>query len=131
VLHAANEREINDAFATLAELRIRALVIGNDAFFSSRRDQLASLSVRHAIPAIFEFREFAAAGGLLSYGSSDADAYRLMAIYTSRILRGEKPADLPVQQATKFELFINLKTANALGVTVPLTLLGRADEVFE
>ena len=131
VLHAGTEREIDAAFATLVQQRVSALVIGNDAFFSTRRKQLAELTVRHAVPAIYQFREFSVAGGLVSYGSSDTDVFRLMGVYTGRILKGKKPADLPVQQASKFELIINLKTAKALGVNVPLSLLGRADEVIE
>jgi putative ABC transport system substrate-binding protein len=131
VLHASTERDFESAFESMARLRIGGLVISSDAFFTSRKEQLAALAVRHGIPTIYQNREFATAGGLVSYGGSDADAYRLMGVYTGRILNGEKPADLPVQQATKTELIINLKTAKALGVTVPLLLLGRADEVIE
>jgi putative ABC transport system substrate-binding protein len=107
------------------------LVVGGGPFFSSHREQLGVLTLRHAVPAADYHRAFAAAGGLLSYGSDITDAYRLTGIYTGRILRGEKPAELPVQLATKVELYINLKTAKALGLTIPLSLLGRADEVIE
>ena len=131
VLHARTERDFDAAFANLIQLRAGALVIGIDAFFSSRTEQLARLTLRHAVPAIHPLREFAAAGGLMSYGGSFADAYRLVGVYTGRILKGEKPSDLPVHQATKVELIINLKTAKALGITVPLPLSGRADELIE
>ncbi len=106
-------------------------MIGTDPFFNSRSEQLAALALRHAVPAISQYHEFAAAGGLMSYGADIADSYRLAGVYTGRILKGEKPADLPVQQVTKVEMIINLKTAKTLGITVPLPLLGRADEVIE
>jgi putative tryptophan/tyrosine transport system substrate-binding protein len=131
VLHASSDRDFDTVFASVAQLRAGALVIGADPFFTSQSKQLAELTVRHGVPTVYEFREFAAAGGLISYGSSIADAYRLAGVYTGRILKGEKPSELPVQQATKVELILNLKTARVLGITVPLTLLGRADDVIE
>jgi putative tryptophan/tyrosine transport system substrate-binding protein len=131
VLHASTEQEFDGVFATLAPLRAGGLVIGGDAFFNSRSKQLAALAVRNAVPTIFSYRGFAADGGLMTYGGNFADVLRQVGLYTGRILKGEKPADLPVQQSTKVELIINLKTAKALGLTVPLPLLGRADEVIE
>ena len=131
VLHASNDRDLDTAFANLPQLRAGALVIASDAFLVGRSEQLASLALRHAVPTIFQYREFAAAGGLMSYGGNIMDAMRLAGVYTGRILKGEKPADLPVQQATRVELIINMKTAKALGLTFPITLLGRADEVIE
>jgi putative tryptophan/tyrosine transport system substrate-binding protein len=131
VLNASTEHDFDAVFAKLLELRAGGLVIGGDAFFTSHAKQLAALTVQHAVPAIYQWREFAAAGGLMSYGSNITDTHRLVGIYVGRVLKGDKPADLPVQQATKVEMYINLKTAKALGVTVPLPLSGRADEVFE
>jgi putative tryptophan/tyrosine transport system substrate-binding protein len=131
VVSATTDNEIDDAFASLTNLRAGGLVIGGDQFFSSRIERLASLAVRYAVPAIYLWREFAVAGGLMSYGSETMDAYRLTGIYVGRVLNGEKPADLPVQQATKVELYINLKTAKTLGITIPLSLSGRADVLIE
>jgi putative ABC transport system substrate-binding protein len=131
VLNASTEREIDTAFATLVQLRAGGLVIGPDTLFTSRAEQLATLALRHRVPAIYQLPEFTAAGGLMSYGPNLRDLLRLGGLYTGRILKGEKPADLPVQQATKVELIINLKTANALGLTMPTALLVRADEVIE
>jgi ABC-type uncharacterized transport system substrate-binding protein len=131
VLHASADRELEPAFAKLRSLGASGLVIGGDPFFNSRSEQLATLASRYAVPAAYQFREFTTAGGLISYGSSLVDAHRQAGAYTGRILKGEKPADLPVQQATKVELIINMKTAKAFGLTVPLPLLGRADEVIE
>src|SRR5262249_44353783 len=131
VLNASTEQDFDRIFAKLTELRAGGLVIGGDAFFTSRATQLAALTVQHAVPAIYQWREFAAAGGLMSYGSNVTETHRLVGIYTGRILKGGKPADLPVQQATKVEMFINLKIARALGIAIPLPLSGRADEIFE
>jgi putative tryptophan/tyrosine transport system substrate-binding protein len=131
IVNASTERDFDAVFTKLTELRSGGLVIGGDAFFTSHIEQLAALTVQHAMPAIYQWRAFAAAGGLMSYGSNITDMHRLVGIYTGRILKGDKPADLPVQQATKIELYINLKTAKALGLAVPLSLLARADEVIE
>jgi putative ABC transport system substrate-binding protein len=131
ILNASSESDFDAVFVSLKELQAGGLVIAPDVLFTSYSRQLAALAVRHETPAIYEYREFVAAGGLASYAGSIIDAYRLAGVYTGRILKGEKPAALPVQQSTKVELIINLKTAKALGITVPLTLLGRADEVIE
>ena len=129
VLEASSEGGITAAFATIVEQRIGALLVASDPFFLDQREQLVALTARHAIPAIFFFPEFALAGGLMAYGTRLVDTYRLAATYTGRILKGAKPADLPIQQSTKIELIINLKTAQALGLTFPVTLL--ADEVIQ
>jgi ABC-type uncharacterized transport system substrate-binding protein len=131
VLDASNERDFDTVFATLVQLRAGGLVIGTDSLFNTQKEQLAALTVRHGVPTIHQYREFVMAGGLMAYGSPTADLSRQVGVYTARILKGEKPADLPVQQATKVELFMNLKTAKTLGLTVPLPLLARADEVIE
>ena len=131
IVQATSESDLETAFAKVHGLNAGGLVIPRDAFFSSHNDQLAALTARYALPAIYQDRAFAAAGGLMSYTSGDADTYRQLGNYTGRILKGEKPADLPVVQTTKVELVINLKTAKALGINVPNTLIGRADEVFE
>ena len=131
ILHASSRRDIDTAFANLIPLQASGLVIKSDPFFNSWSEQLAVLALRHAVPAIYEFRAFAAAGGLVSYGGRITDLYRLGGVYAGRILRGDKPADMPVQQETRVELIINLKTARTLGLTIPLPLIGRADEVIE
>jgi putative tryptophan/tyrosine transport system substrate-binding protein len=131
VLHASAVHDLDTVFASLPQLPAGGLVIGSDPFFNSHSKQIASLAIRYAVPTVYQYREFAAAGGLMSYGGSLTGMYHQVGVQTARILKGEKPADLPVQQATKVELIINLKTANALGLTVPLPLLGRADEVIE
>jgi putative ABC transport system substrate-binding protein len=131
VLSVNSERDIESAFAKVAELRASALVIGTDALFNSRSKQLGQLAGRHAIPTVYQNREFAEAGGLMSYGGDLREPYRITGRYASRILKGESPADLPVQQSTKIELVINLKAAKALGLNVPNTLVGRADELIE
>ena len=131
VLNASAEREFDAVFAKLIELRAGGLVIGNDPLFTGRSEQLAALAVRHAVPTVYAWREFAVAGGLLSYGVAVPDSYRLAGNYAGRILKGEKPADLPVQQVSTVELIINMKAAKALGLSVPLSLIGRADEIIE
>jgi putative ABC transport system substrate-binding protein len=131
VVNVSSEREFEGAFAKMRQLQVRGLVIGAGSLFIRSIEQLATLTVRHALPAIYQYRSFPAAGGLMSYGADVMDAYRWAGVYTGRVLRGENPGDLPVQQATKFDLHLNLKTAKALGLTIPATLLGRADEVIE
>jgi putative ABC transport system substrate-binding protein len=131
VVHASSDHDFDAAFEKLIQLHAGALVIGPDNLFTAHSEQLAMLTVRHALPAVYEFRKFTAAGGLMSYGTNETEYYRLVGTYAGRVLKGDKPANLPVQQSTKVELFLNLKTAKALGITVPLPLSGRADEIFE
>ena len=131
VVNATSQSNFDDAFATLTRERVSALVVSADPFFMSHRDQLVALALRHSIPAVYYAREFAAAGGLISYASSFADSFRQAGTYVGRILNGEKPAELPVMQPTKFELVLNMKTAKALGLNVSPQLLARADEVIE
>jgi putative ABC transport system substrate-binding protein len=131
VLNASSQREIEAAFTTLVEQRVGALVVSADSYFIAQPDRLVTLAARYAVPTIYAYREFTAAHGLMSYGPNLLDAYRQVGVYTGRILKGDKPADLPVQQVTRIELVINLKTATALGLTFPLPQLGRADEVIE
>jgi putative tryptophan/tyrosine transport system substrate-binding protein len=131
VLYASNDRDLDEAFATLGQLRADALVIGPYLFFNSHKEQLGALSLRHAVPAISTYRSFVEAGGLMCYGADEAETYRLVGIYTGKALKGASPSDLPVQRATKVQLIINLRTARALGISVPLALSGRADELIE
>ena len=131
ILNASSSSEIESAFETLVGQRVGGLVVSGEVFFLTQRNPLIELAARHAVPTIYAYREFPIAGGLMSYGSDILDGYRLLGVYAGRILKGETPADLPVQQATKVELVINLKTAKALGLAIPLPLLGRADEVIE
>jgi putative ABC transport system substrate-binding protein len=131
ILKAAAAGEFETAFVSLVQLRAGALIVASDAFFNSQREVLVALAARHAVPAIYQGREFAASGGLITYGTSLPDMYRLVGAYVGRILNGAKPSDLPIQQPTTFDLVINLKTAKTLGLTVPQSLLARADEVIE
>jgi putative ABC transport system substrate-binding protein len=131
IVNASTETDLDEAFAKLIQLQVGGLVVGTDAFFSGRLEQLAALSVRYAVPSVYQFREFAAVGGLIGYGGSLAEAFRGTGVYSGRILKGDKPGDLPVQQVTKLELYINLKTAKALGLDFPIPLVGRANEVIE
>jgi ABC-type uncharacterized transport system substrate-binding protein len=129
--HATTDAELDKAFTAFREMHVGAVVIGTDVFFNNRVEQLAALAVRNSVPAVYQYHQFVAAGGLASYGGSAIDSYRLAGGYVGRILKGEKPADLPVQQASKIELLLNLKTAKTLGITVPQSVQNRADEVIE
>ena len=131
VINVSNEQDLDQALAGIATLRADALIVASDPFFISIRDRLVTLVRHHGVPAIYQFREFADAGGLIAYGANLSRGYRQVGIYTGRILKGEKPADLPIVRPTQFELIINLKTAKALGIEIPPTLLARADEVIE
>src|SRR4029077_11734599 len=131
ILHASTDAELDKAFTAFREMRVGALVIGTDAFFNNRLEQLAALAIRNSLPVVYEYHQFVAAGGLVSYGGSIIDSYRLAGGYVGRVLKGENPADLPVQQASKIELLLNLKTAKILGITVPQSIQNRADEVIE
>jgi putative ABC transport system substrate-binding protein len=131
ILHASTDRDLDTVFATLPEVQAGGLVIGTDSFFNTRKEHIAALSVRYRVPSIHHYREYAEAGGLMGYGTETSDLSRQVGVYTGRILKGEKPADMPVQQATKVELSINLKTAKILGLSIPLPLLARAEHVIE
>ena len=131
VLSASTDKEIDNAFEKMVQLHVGGIVVGADNFFNSRSERLAALALQHAIPTVYQYRRFAATGGVMSYGGSIEDAYRLVGVYAGRIVKGEKPTDLPVQQATKIELIINLKTAKALGLAIPETMLATADEVIQ
>ena len=131
VLKASSESEIDTAFASLVQLHAGALVVGADPFLSSRREQLVALASRHAVPSIYAWREFTTSGGLISYGASLTASFHLLGTYAGKVLKGANPAEMPVQQATKFELVINIKTAKSFGLTVPPTLLAQADDVIE
>jgi putative ABC transport system substrate-binding protein len=131
VLHASTDAELDKAFTAFREMHVGALVLGTDAFFNNRLEELAALAIRNSLPVVYEYHQFVAAGGLVSYGGSIIDSYRLAGGYVGRVLKGEKPADLPVQQASKIELLLNLKTAKTLGITVPQSIQNRADEVIE
>jgi putative ABC transport system substrate-binding protein len=131
VIRASSTDQIDAAFRGFEQLRARALIVAPDAFFNSRSEQLAALALRHAVPTVYQYRKYVTAGGLISYGANITDAYRLVGAYTGQILKGQKPADLPVQQATKVELLINIKTAKALGLNVPPQIQQLADEVIE
>jgi putative ABC transport system substrate-binding protein len=131
VLHASTDRDLDTVFADLGKMRADALIIGPYLFFNSRVERLGALSLRYAVPAVFSNRPFVTAGGLISYGGDARETHRLVGIYTGKILKGQKPGDLPVQRATKVELIINLKTAKVLGISIPIALSGRADELIE
>jgi ABC-type uncharacterized transport system substrate-binding protein len=131
ILRVSNDRDIDDAFERIAQLKITALQVTADPFFDTRRVKIIALAAQHRLPTIYHFREYAVGGGLMSYGIDLADVYRQVGVYTGRILKGEKPADLPVVEPTKFQFLINLKTAKTLGLRIPPTLLARADEVIE
>jgi putative tryptophan/tyrosine transport system substrate-binding protein len=131
ILHASTEDDLDAVFVKLVELKVGGLVIGTDTFFNTRKERLAALSVHHRVPTIHQYREFAAAGGLMSYGSDTSELSRQVGVYTGRILKGDKPADLPIQEATRVELVVNLNTAKMLGLVLPQSILVRADEIIE